>query len=773
MSAALAFEQAGGWDQYSKALEEGLSDCDAPEDMLVQQPDRDWKDWLAAEALPFLAGKLTGILGEVEGGDLGKIVGEKVGKEAGDIANRVGQWWGKRAIKDVGYFEIRKERLGTLCIVFDKEQQIAWVSADFEDFPDEMKQKYGWQDEHLAMRVGLEGQPPRLKKADKGYDYQCALRSAPGAKSEQPSEVPPEAATPAWQSDEIRAQVGESTVAVRFGQGWYETPMPVGISQDKLAYMIPVEFHNLGPKTVSPSCQGELKVNTGYIYQASDSCYLAIMDPGKSGSGVLVFRIPPGMTPVELVAKIGQTQVRLKVPAKPIAEAIVKVPANNNSNPYNTRCVKVLRCEMSGFGKNPTLTLEYENGTDAALGIRLYIQYDGGDGKTTGQEDLRGPIPPGRRENLVYKIATSSPQAMICCGVSISGWDGQGLPPALWDKFPGFGNGFADRPVSEWVDSHIYPMIGPISGGAQTQAARPPSAEPAAAPQPSPSRPAAKPDEARVSPAPAERAPVAPPGTETVVPPGGPGFGLPVWDKDLDGKQKWSITQPFGTYYAEMGGFHPGVDWSLPGAKDLGKPVHAVANGIVVKKWHLGDNRGYLVALEHAASAKATYFIPYHGVQKGQEYTYSAEAVEKVYSVYVHIEPAAGLEEGSGVKRGDVVGHITDIRPLSPHLHFEIRNQRAPSSPNWSMVYDAPMSKTTTGGGTSPGAKPSWLKNVEKVLGAINTPQQVTNGTTNWAMVGGTVTGYYLDLQKMVDAGLREPVTFIEANQSKEATSPK
>jgi murein DD-endopeptidase MepM/ murein hydrolase activator NlpD len=270
----------------------------------------------------------------------------------------------------------------------------------------------------------------------------------------------------------------------------------------------------------------------------------------------------------------------------------------------------------------------------------------------------------------------------------------------------------------------------------------------------------------------AERAPVAPPGTETVVPPGGPGFGLPVWERDLDGKQKWRITQSFGAYYAEMGGFHPGVDWSLSGATDLGKPVHAVANGVLVKKTHLGGNRGYLIALEHTAPGQETFLIPDHRAQKGQEYAYSAEAVEKVYSVYVHIEPAAGLEEGSGVKRGDVVGHITDIRPLSPHLHFEIRNQRAQSSPNWSMVYDAPMSKTNTSAGAAP-RRASWLKNVEKVLGAINTLQQVTNGTTNWAMVGGTVTGYYLDLQKMVDAGLREPLTFIEANQSKEATSPK
>jgi len=95
---ALAFQKAGGWDQLSKALGEGLSGCDAPEDMLAQRPDRDWKDWLAAEALPFLAGKLTGLLGElVTGDEFVKIAGEQVGEGAGNIANRGGQWWGKRA----------------------------------------------------------------------------------------------------------------------------------------------------------------------------------------------------------------------------------------------------------------------------------------------------------------------------------------------------------------------------------------------------------------------------------------------------------------------------------------------------------------------------------------------------------------------------------------------------------------------------------------------------------------------------------------------------
>ena len=207
--------------------------------------------------------------------------------------------------------------------------------------------------------------------------------------------------------------------------------------------------------------------------------------------------------------------------------------------------------------------------------------------------------------------------------------------------------------------------------------------------------------------------------------------------------------------------------------------MHAVANGVLVKKTHLGGNRGYLIALEHTARGKGTFLIPDHRAQKGQEYAYPAEAVEKVYSVYVHIEPAAGLEEGSGIKRGDVVGHITDIRPLSPHLHFEIRHPRALSSPNWSMVYDAPAARVGSTVydaprvGSAPGSKPGWVKKVEKFLGPTGTSSQSSVSSMNWARVGETVTGYYLNLQKMVDAGLREPATFIEANQSKEATSPK
>ncbi len=234
---------------------------------------------------------------------------------------------------------------------------------------------------------------------------------------------------------------------------------------------------------------------------------------------------------------------------------------------------------------------------------------------------------------------------------------------------------------------------------------------------------------------------------------GGPGFAYPVKD-DAGGNVTWRVTQAFGAYYAKMGGFHSGVDWSVPGSADLGKPVYAVANGSVAHVSQLRGNRGHLVAIEHdAPNENRPYTVPYwRKSESGREGSYASEGVSKVYSIYVHVTPASGITEGRTVERGQVIGAIADISPLSPHLHFEIRHPEASPSNDWSMVYDA------SGG---------LLSTLEKIFSRGK--QQSSSGsknTANWARVGGTVTGYYKDLQKMLDAGLRDPVSFIDANAS-------
>jgi len=284
--------------------------------------------------------------------------------------------------------------------------------------------------------------------------------------------------------------------------------------------------------------------------------------------------------------------------------------------------------------------------------------------------------------------------------------------------------------------------------------------------------PAEKPSEASSRLSPAE---VPSPPEELV---GGPGVVRPVRDDDPTGKVKWTISQRFGAYYPDMGGFHPGEDWNLPGAADLGKPVYAVADGQVVKVSELRGNRGHLIALEHTAPPGRPFLMPANRGSDGrQEFTSTAERLETVYSVYVHVVPTSGIESRKTVKRGEVIATVADITPLSPHLHFEIRHPKAVPSQDWPMVLDAsriaeePQSK---GRNFVP---PEVTVNVPYV-GPVRIPigkqeekkpgpsDALPLGTSNWARTtGGMVTGYYVNLQKMIDAGLRDPSAFIDANR--------
>jgi len=155
---------------------------------------------------------------------------------------------------------------------------------------------------------------------------------------------------------------------------------------------------------------------------------------------------------------------------------------------------------------------------------------------------------------------------------------------------------------------------------------------------------------------------------------------------------------------------------------DLNKPVYSIADGTVRKKSYLGS-LGYLVAVEHTGS----FVIPAKSdTVNGQSYSYPQETVSKVYSIYLHISNLpSNITEGSAVKKGQALGYIMNSGN-GPHLHFEIRHPDTRHSSNWSMAGDSP----------------------------------------NWAYSGISPTGYYLNLQKMVDAGFRDPRDFIEANQS-------
>lgn len=211
----------------------------------------------------------------------------------------------------------------------------------------------------------------------------------------------------------------------------------------------------------------------------------------------------------------------------------------------------------------------------------------------------------------------------------------------------------------------------------------------------------------------------------------GANFILPVEDDNRNDDLTWRVPfNYFGNRYAAMGGHHPGEDWNLTNAQgtntnaDLNKPVRAIANGRVATVSPLGG-LGTLVVVEH----EGTFTIPARSETVGTaSYSYGREVVSRVFSVYLHISGVT-VAEGNCVTQGSTLGRIMNPGG-GPHLHFEIRHPDSNQSPNGSMV----------------------------------------GASSNWATVGGDITGYYLDLQEMATAGLRHPREFIAANSGPPST---
>ncbi len=206
-------------------------------------------------------------------------------------------------------------------------------------------------------------------------------------------------------------------------------------------------------------------------------------------------------------------------------------------------------------------------------------------------------------------------------------------------------------------------------------------------------------------------------------------FNYPVLNKDLDQYHFWNVPfNYFANYYDDMGGYHPGEDWNVVGRSqdaDLGKPVRAIANGEVVKISAL-NKLGYLIVLKHTANSESPFCIKAKsGHEKEQFFRYSSEYVSSIYSVYLHLDSNIEVNSDECVDKGQIIGYIMDSGG-GPHLHFEIRTPEAKHSNNWSLVGES----------------------------------------TNWAYKVGTPTGYYLNVQEMVNSGLRAPSDFISNNKN-------
>jgi len=124
------------------------------------------------------------------------------------------------------------------------------------------------------------------------------------------------------------------------------------------------------------------------------------------------------------------------------------------------------------------------------------------------------------------------------------------------------------------------------------------------------------------------------------------GFDQPVGKPDAEG------------YYTSRGfrpRYHMGEDWNglQGGNSDLGKPVYAVANGIVVLARDMRMGWGNLIIVRHI-------FL-------------EDQQMKTADSVYAHLDKIL-VRDGQQIVRGQQVGTIGTNRGMYPaHLHFEIR----------------------------------------------------------------------------------------------------
>lgn len=154
------------------------------------------------------------------------------------------------------------------------------------------------------------------------------------------------------------------------------------------------------------------------------------------------------------------------------------------------------------------------------------------------------------------------------------------------------------------------------------------------------------------------------------------GFDYPVGQRGTDPltTHKVDSTLADSNYFQSFKVWHTGEDWNGRGGgdSDLGHPVYAVSNGLVVEASYTPVSWGNIVVIEHALPDNS-----------------------RVWSQYAHLQKML-VGPGQKVTRGQQIGTIgkgakTDKFPQGrwiAHLHFEIRRTRLPSN-NWlPMVRD-------------------------------------------------------------------------------------
>ena len=128
------------------------------------------------------------------------------------------------------------------------------------------------------------------------------------------------------------------------------------------------------------------------------------------------------------------------------------------------------------------------------------------------------------------------------------------------------------------------------------------------------------------------------------------GFDFPIGDCDATGYHKARGFQRGG---------HPGEDWNGPagGNTDLGDPVYAIGNGIVVLSRDVQGGWGNVVIVRHAY--------------------YDNGRLDYIDSLYAHLDKM-NVSEGEVISRRQQIGTIGNNRGMyHAHLHFEIRKNLA------------------------------------------------------------------------------------------------
>ncbi|MBN2087747.1 S-layer homology domain-containing protein [Candidatus Peregrinibacteria bacterium] len=138
-----------------------------------------------------------------------------------------------------------------------------------------------------------------------------------------------------------------------------------------------------------------------------------------------------------------------------------------------------------------------------------------------------------------------------------------------------------------------------------------------------------------------------------------------------DGIRNTKITYPvvyLGNYeydHLENHGSHLAVDIRMP----VGTPIHAIANGKVIKASLDSTGFGHHIVIKHI------------GAPDGNGGTTT------IYSNYVHMD-RLDVSEGQNVLKGDIIGTSGNTgTSTTPHLHFQIDNDEAPWHPYWPFTW--------------------------------------------------------------------------------------